>query len=60
MGGTIHAKVPFNTGSTDRAILFLQEPRSNFEIGGGGGGGEGPLVTRYGGGLKTPFLTNSL
>ena len=35
-----------------------QGPRSNFEMAGGGGGT--PLVTRYWGGRKTPFLTNSL
>ena len=37
-----------------------QGPRSGFEIGGGEGGG-GTFVTRYwGGGHKTPFLSNSL
>ena len=33
-----------------------QGPRSNSRLRGGGGGGA-PLVTRYWGGHKTPFLT---
>ena len=39
------------------AQLFCSR-RSNFDI--GGGGGVWPLVTRYWGGDKTIFLTNSL
>ena len=41
-----------------KTCYMLQEPRSNFEIGGGGGGGGGgaPLVTQYWGGDTSHFF----
>ena len=41
-----------------KTCYMLQEPWSNFEIGGRGRGA--PLVTQYWGGHKTLFLTNSV